>query len=117
MLNSSTTSTSSLVFPLQSSTLLHSQATLHGFEIPMAPQWADNHAIFGVDMSANPPHLAIPRYQLTKIPTTDDAGSLKGWIKTLGVADAYRPPPERVVKAAACFCVLDQLSFTQGRTA
>lgn len=43
--------------------------------------------------------------QPTKVPKTDDAGNLSGWIETLGVDPSYRPPPERVVKPVACFYV------------
>jgi hypothetical protein len=54
----------------------------------------------------NPQQLASPPEQLTKVPKTDDAGSLSGWIEALGVDSSYRPPIERPIKPVACFYIL-----------
>ncbi|KFZ20235.1 hypothetical protein V502_03253 [Pseudogymnoascus sp. VKM F-4520 (FW-2644)] len=102
--SSSTAGTSSLVSPSPSSTSLHSQAVL-GSSIPVSAQWGEYHAMLGADVASNPQHLASPPDQLTKIPKTDDAGSLSGWIEALGVDSSYRPPVERAGKAIACFYV------------
>ena len=100
--SSSTAGTSSLVSPSPSSTSLHSQAVI-GSSMPVSAQWGEYHAILGADVSSNPQHLASPPDQVTKIPKTDDTGSLSGWIETLGVDSSYRPPAERAGKAIACF--------------
>ncbi|KFY49390.1 hypothetical protein V496_10056 [Pseudogymnoascus sp. VKM F-4515 (FW-2607)] len=102
--SSSTAGTSSLVSPSPSSTSLHSQAML-GSSIPVSAQWGEYNATLGADVSSNPQHLASPPDQLTKIPKTDDTGSLSGWIEALGVDSSYRPPAVPAGKAVACFYV------------
>lgn len=106
MLSNSTASISSLVSPSQSPISLHSGATVHGLAAPVAAQWTDYQADLGVDLPASPQHFTNPADKLTKVPKMDDAGSCSSWIEALGVDEAYCPPPERMVKAVACFYVL-----------
>jgi hypothetical protein len=104
---SSTTGTSSLVSPSPSSISLHSQAL--GTSAPNAPaQWADFQQLAPAEIqSSNPQQLASPPDQLTKVPKTDETGSLSGWIEALGVDAAYKPPVvERPIKPVACFYIL-----------
>ncbi|KJZ72426.1 hypothetical protein HIM_08229 [Hirsutella minnesotensis 3608] len=42
---------------------------------------------------------------ISRVSKTDDDGALSGWIEALGVDQAYRPPPERSERPAACFYV------------
>lgn len=101
--HSSTTGTSSLVSPSPSSLSLHSQ----GMANAPAP-WTEYQQLAPADLqSSNPQQLASPPDQITKIPKTDDAGSLTGWIEALGVDSSYKPPViERPIKPVACFYVL-----------
>ena len=104
---SSTTGTSSLVSPSPSSISLHSQAM--GTSVPNAPgHWGDFQQLAPAEVqSSNPQQLASPPDQLTKVPKTDETGSLSGWIEALGVDTAYKPPViERPIKPVACFYVL-----------
>ncbi|KAH6677427.1 CP2 transcription factor [Halenospora varia] len=104
--HSSTTGNSSLVSPSTSSISLHSQA--RGGSAPNQPgAWADFQSIAPTDTtSSNPQHIASPPDQLTKIPKTDETGSLSGWIEALGVDSNYKPPVvERPIKPVACFYV------------
>ncbi|KAK1488240.1 CP2 transcription factor [Colletotrichum tamarilloi] len=87
---------SSLVSPSPSSLSLASQASV----VPNR-QWAG----FEGEGSGEPASRQGSD-QPTKVTKTDDAGNLSGWIEALGVDPAYRPPPERVVKPAACFYIL-----------
>lgn len=43
---------------------------------------------------------------VTVVNKTDDAGTLSGWIETLGVDPSYRPPQDRAPKPIACFYIL-----------
>jgi hypothetical protein len=105
--SSSTTGTSSLVSPSPSSISLHSQGLASSSMPAQSTQWAGFHQIAASDVQGpNPQQLASPPDQLTKIPKTDDTGSLSGWIEALGVDSAYRPPVERLIKPVACFYVL-----------
>lgn len=104
---SSTTGTSSLVSPSPSSISLHSQAL--GTSAPNAPaQWGDFQHLAPADTkSSHPLQLASPPDQLTKVPKTDETGSLSGWIEALGVDATYKPPLiERPIKPVACFYIL-----------
>ncbi|CZR57562.1 related to transcription factor BOM [Phialocephala subalpina] len=104
---SSTAGTSSLVSPSPSSISLHSQA-LAG-SAPNAPgQWGDYNNLAQADVqSSNPQQLASPPDQITKIPKTDEAGNLSGWIEALGVDSSYKPPAiDRPIKPVASFYVL-----------
>jgi hypothetical protein len=104
---SSTTGTSSLVSPSPSSISLHSQAM--GTSAPNAPaQWGDFQPLAPAEVqSSNPQQLASPPDQLTKVPKTDESGSLSGWIEALGVDAAYKPPvKEKPMKPVACFYIL-----------
>jgi hypothetical protein len=56
--------------------------------------------------TSNPQQLASPPDQLTKLPKTDTAGNLSGWIEALGVDAGYKPPTERPIKPVACFYIL-----------
>lgn len=100
---SSTAGTSSLMSPSPSSASLHSQAL--GASAPGATHWADFQSIPPEVQSSNPQQLASPPDQLTKIPKTDEAGNLTGWIEALGVDSSYKPPMERPIKPIACFYV------------
>ncbi|KAK7745927.1 hypothetical protein SLS53_002646 [Cytospora paraplurivora] len=88
--------TGSLVSPSPSSLSLHSQASIGG---PSAP-WKERTAI-GSDPSSR--HGSV---QPSRIPKTDLAGSLSGWIEALGVDPSYRPPQEQAPKPVACFYVV-----------
>jgi hypothetical protein len=105
--SSSTTGTSSLVSPSPSSISLRSQGLgSSSIPAPGAP-WAGFGQIAAGDVQGpNPQQLASPPDQLTKIPKTDDTGSLSGWIEALGVDSSYRPPVERPIKPVACFYIL-----------
>ena len=73
--------------------------------MPATAQWQEFHN-HGADVqTSNPQQLASPPDQLTKIPKTDDAGGLSGWIEALGVDAAYRPPVEKPVRPIACFYI------------
>ncbi|KAH7362165.1 CP2 transcription factor [Plectosphaerella cucumerina] len=87
---------SSLVSPSPSSLSLVSQASA-------APgrQWTQ----FDVENSGGSSSRQGSDQPPTRIPKTDDAGNLSGWIEALGVDQAYRPPPEKVNKPVACFYV------------
>jgi hypothetical protein len=77
--------------------------------VPAQPtQWAGFHQVATSDVQGPNPQLASPPDQLTKIPKTDDTGSLSGWIEALGVDSSYRPPAERPVKPVACFYILNR---------
>jgi hypothetical protein len=76
--------------------------------ITSAPWASEFHLLAHADIQAPNPQLASPPDQLTKIPKTDDAGSLSGWIEALGVDPSYRPPIERIVKPIACFYIMHQ---------
>jgi len=104
---SSTTGTSSLVSPSPSSLSLHSQG-IAGTSVPGPPgPWSDFNSMAPAEMqTSNPQQLASPPDQLTKIPKTDEAGNLSGWIEALGVEAGYKPPVERPIKPIACFYVL-----------
>ncbi|RDL31917.1 Uncharacterized protein BP5553_09319 [Venustampulla echinocandica] len=105
--HSSTTGGSSLVSPSPSSISLHSQAR-SGTSMPNAPgHWPEFQSLAPTDItSSNPQQLASPPDQITKVPRTDDAGSLSGWIEALGVDSAYKPPiADRLLKPVACFFV------------
>lgn len=102
--SSSTTGTSSLVSPSPSSISLQSQALASTSMPALSAQWGTFPPAATADVqAANPQQLASPPDQLTKIPKTDDSGSLSGWIEALGVDSTYRPPIERVIKPVACF--------------
>lgn len=106
--HSSTTGGSSLVSPSPSSLSLHSQAR-SGTSIPnAASHWPEFQNLAPTDItSSNPQQLASPPDQITKVPRTDDAGSLSGWIEALGVDPSYKPPVvDRAIKPVACFFVL-----------
>jgi hypothetical protein len=100
---SSTAGTSSLMSPSPSSVSLHSQNL--GTSAPGHGQWADFSTLPPEIQCSNPQQLASPPDQITKVPKTDDAGSLAGWIEALGVDSSYNPPLERTVKPSACFYV------------
>jgi hypothetical protein len=102
--SSSTTGTSSLVSPSPSSISLQSQVLASSSMPTLSAQWGAFQSAATADVQApNPQQLASPPDQLTKIPKTDDSGSLSGWIEALGVDPTYRPPVERVIKPVACF--------------
>lgn len=103
---SSTAGTSSLVSPSPSSLSLQSQNV--GPSVQQGQQWGDYVPLAPADVqSSNPQQLASPPEQLTKIQTTDRAGSLSGWIEALGVDSSYKPPViERPIKPVACFYIL-----------
>jgi CP2 transcription factor len=99
--SSSTTGTSSLVSPSPSSISLQSQG-LASASIPApSSQWGTFQSVTPADVQGSNPQPD----QLTKIPRTDDSGSLSGWIEALGVDSSYRPPVERPIKPVACFYV------------
>ncbi|TGO69827.1 hypothetical protein BOTNAR_0006g00130 [Botryotinia narcissicola] len=101
---SSTTGTSSIISPSPSSISLHSQAAPPASNIST---WNDFHNVPPGDFqNQNPQHLASPPDQLTKVPKSDDTGSLSGWIEALGVDPSYNPPVEQPIKPVACFYVL-----------
>ncbi|TVY33146.1 Grainyhead-like protein-like protein [Lachnellula subtilissima] len=104
--HSSTTGTSSFVSPSPSSISLQSQGRT-GTSTNAGGQW-DLQSLAPADVtSSNPQQLASPPDQLTKVPKTDEAGSLSGWIEALGVDSSYKPPVvERFIKPAACFYIL-----------
>ncbi|PBP19172.1 hypothetical protein BUE80_DR010005 [Diplocarpon rosae] len=101
---SSTTGTSSLVSPSPSLLSLHSQ----GVAGPSAPNppgtWSDCQPLGSA--ADVPRQLASPPDQPTKLPKTDEAGNLSGWIEALGVDATYKPPVDRVIKPVACFYIL-----------
>ncbi|KAF4626399.1 hypothetical protein G7Y89_g11762 [Cudoniella acicularis] len=105
--HSSTTGNSSLVSPSPSSISLHSQGRSGNSASNHPSQWADFQSIAPTDVtSSNPQQLASPPDQLTKIPKTDESGSLSGWIEALGVDSSYKPPMiERPIKPVACIYV------------
>lgn len=104
--SSSTAGTSSLMSPSPSSVSLQSQLLSTSIPVSSA-QWAEYHNMLGADVqTSNVQHIASPPDQLTKIPKTDDAGSLSGWIEALGVDASYRPPAGRPINPVACFYVL-----------
>ncbi|KAF7874443.1 uncharacterized protein EAF02_008420 [Botrytis sinoallii] len=101
---SSTTGTSSIISPSPSSISLHSQAAPPASNLST---WNDFHNLPpGDSQNQNPQHLASPPDQLTKVPKSDDTGSLSGWIEALGVDPSYNPPVEQPIKPVACFYVL-----------
>ncbi|KAF7920089.1 hypothetical protein EAE99_008210 [Botrytis elliptica] len=101
---SSTTGTSSIISPSPSSISLHSQAAPPASNLST---WNDFHNLPPGDFqNQNPQHLASPPDQLTKVPKSDDTGSLSGWIEALGVDPSYNPPVEQPIKPVACFYVL-----------
>ncbi|KAF7883881.1 hypothetical protein EAF00_011193 [Botryotinia globosa] len=101
---SSVTGTSSIISPSPSSISLHSQAAPPASNIST---WNDFHNVPPGDFqNQNPQHLASPPDQLTKVPKSDDTGSLSGWIEALGVDPSYSPPVEQPIKPVACFYVL-----------
>jgi hypothetical protein len=104
--SSTTGTTSSIISPSPSSASLHSQVGVSASNAT-AP-WSDFHSLPSADLhTSNPQHLASPPDQLTKVPKTDDTGSLSGWIEALGVDPSYNPPIiERPVKPVACFYIL-----------
>lgn len=105
---SSTTGTSSLVSPSPSSISLHSQS-LGGPPGQNPPaQWTDFQQLAPAEVqSSNPQQLGSPPDQLTKVPKTDESGSLSGWIEALGVDSSYKPPlVDRPIKPIACFYIL-----------
>lgn len=105
---SSTAGTSSLVSPSPSSISLASQA-LAGSSAPnQSGQWGDYQALAPADVqSSNPQQLASPPDQITKVPKTDEAGNLSGWIEALGVDSSYKPPViDRPIKPVASFYIL-----------
>lgn len=103
--SSITTGTSSLVSPSPSSISLRSQGIASSIP-PATGTWATFHQVSADIQGPNPQQLASPPEQLTKVPKTDDAGSLSGWIEALGVDSSYRPPIERPIKPVACFYIL-----------
>jgi hypothetical protein len=105
--HSSTAGTSSFVSPSPSSISLQSQAR-SGTSGPNAGGQWEFQSLAPTDVtSSNPQQLASPPDQLTKIPKTDETGSLSGWIEALGVDSSYKPPiTERLIKPVACFYVL-----------
>ncbi|THV47962.1 hypothetical protein BGAL_0277g00150 [Botrytis galanthina] len=101
---SSTTGASSIISPSPSSISLHSQAAPPASNLST---WNDfNNLPPGDFQNQNPQHLASPPDQLTKVPKSDDTGSLSGWIEALGVDPSYNPPVEQPIKPVACFYVL-----------
>ena len=105
----STTGTSSLVSPSPSSISLHSQGLAGPAATTTAPsQWSDFQALAPADMqSSKPQQLAGPPDQPVKVPKTDEAGNLSGWIEALGVDSSYKPIAiERPIKPVACFYIL-----------
>ncbi len=104
----STTGTSSLVSPSPSSISLHSQGRSGNAPTTVPGPWSEFSAMATADIqSSNPQQLASPPDQITKIPKTDEAGSLSGWIEALGVDPSYKPPLiERPIKPVACFYIV-----------
>lgn len=100
----STADTSSMVSPSPSSVSLQSQGMTMG-NMPATAQWREFHSHGSDVQTSNPQQLASPPDQLTKIPKTDDAGGLSGWIEALGVDAGYRPPVEQPVRPIACFYI------------
>lgn len=99
------TGPSSLVSPSPSSMSLHSQSVA-GTSAPNVPgHWPDFQSV-GAAESENPPQLASPHDQPSKVQKRDERGSLSGWIEALGVDSSYHPPAERTTKPVACFYVL-----------
>lgn len=103
---STTTRASSIISPSPSSNSLRSQAGVTTSNA--SASWNDYQNLPSGDFqNQNPQHLASPPDQLTKVPKSDDAGSLSGWIEALGVDPAYNPPIiEPPVKPVACFYIL-----------
>ncbi|CAL3971646.1 unnamed protein product [Diplocarpon coronariae] len=100
---SPTTGTSALVSPSPSSLSLPSQGTA-GAAAPDPPgPWGDVHP--PGPATDVPRQLASPPDQPTKLPQTDDAGNLVGWIEALGVDPSYQAPAERAPKPVACFYI------------
>ena len=97
----STADSSSLISPSPSSVSLQSQA----MGMPATAQWREFHSHGGDGQASNPQQLASPPDQITKIPKTDDAGGLSGWIEALGVDAGYRPPLEKPVRPIACLYI------------
>ncbi|KAI0009653.1 CP2 transcription factor-domain-containing protein [Xylariaceae sp. FL0662B] len=83
---------SSLVSPSPSSMSLQSQPA-------NAAQWSDYHS------GAEPSNARRASDQPKKVPKTDDAGNLSGWIEALGVDPSYKPPTEKPAKPIACFYI------------
>jgi hypothetical protein len=105
--SSSTTATSSLISPSPSSISLQSQGLASASASGPPRKWSEFHPMAQADIQAsNAQQLASPPDQLTKVPRTDDAGSLSGWIEALGVDPSYKPPSERPVRPVACFYIL-----------
>ncbi|KUJ14774.1 uncharacterized protein LY89DRAFT_122111 [Mollisia scopiformis] len=104
---SSTAGTSSLVSPSPSSISLQSQA-LAGSAPNQPGQWGEYQPLAPADVqSSNPQQLASPPDQITKVPKTDEAGNLSGWIEALGVDSSYKPPVlDRPIKPVASFYIL-----------
>ncbi|KUI71964.1 hypothetical protein VM1G_07957 [Cytospora mali] len=88
--------TGSLVSPSPSSLSLHSTASVGG---PSAA-WQER-GVIGSDPSSRQGSV-----QPSRVPKTDVAGSLSGWIEALGVDPSYRAPQDRAPKPVACFYVL-----------
>ncbi|KAG9231041.1 CP2 transcription factor-domain-containing protein [Amylocarpus encephaloides] len=107
----STTGTSSLMSPSPSSISLHSQGR-SGVNAPNTTGPCPEFQSAPADItSSNPQQLASPPDQLTKVPKTDDSGSLTGWIEALGVDPSYQPPVvEHSIKPVACFYILNRNS-------
>lgn len=106
--NHSSTTASSRLSPSPSSLSLQSQTVALSHPPNL---WSDFPALAPTEIQpldqTNPSHATSPPDQLTKIPTTDEAGNLSGWIEALGVESAYKPPVvDRPIKPVACFYVL-----------
>lgn len=112
---SSIADTSSIVSPSPSSASLQSQGMMMATSTTNS-RWNDFTSMHGSDVhGSNPQHLASPPDQLTKIPKTDDAGGLSGWIEALGVDSNYQPPQEQRPKPIACFYVQLRDPATNGK--
>lgn len=112
--HSSTTGNSSLVSPSSSSLSLKSQS-ITGSAQSAPGSWADFQSVGPEDVRTSNAQLANPPDQLTKIPKTDESGSLSGWIEALGVDNSYKPPTERPIKPVACFYILHRDSSQQDK--
>lgn len=104
--HSSTNGNSSIISPSPSSISLQSQAAPPALN--HSPSWSEYRNVPSGDiLNQNPQQLASPPDQLTRVPKSDDAGSLSGWIEALGVDPSYVAPiDERTDKPVACFYVL-----------
>ncbi|KAL5350310.1 hypothetical protein ACLOAV_005349 [Pseudogymnoascus australis] len=103
---SSTADTSSLIFPSSSFVFAQSQIMMSTSIPASAAQWTEYRRMFGSDLQGpDPQQHASPSDQVTKIPKTDDGGSLSGWIEALEVDTTYIAPFERSIKPVACFYV------------